>query len=105
MPILDGYETCDKIFKLFNQPRMFSHDECIIQIDKNPEEDLMAKNIEMNKRLQFNRSKKSKIVKTNKIKSMIPYLVAISSTPKTQKLEEELVALGFNMFIENPVQS
>ena len=30
MPISDGYETCDKIFKLFNQQRMFSHDECII---------------------------------------------------------------------------
>ena len=34
---------------------------------------------------------------------MIPYLVAISSTPKTNKLEEELIARGFNMFIENPI--
>ena len=33
----------------------------------------------------------------------MPFLVACSSTPKNQKLEEELKLLGFNMFIENPV--
>ena len=36
---------------------------------------------------------------------MMPFLVAISSTPKTEKLESELEALGFNMFIENPLQN
>ena len=36
---------------------------------------------------------------------MIPYLVAISSTPRTKKLEEKLEDLGFNMFVENPIQN
>ena len=30
MPISDGYETCEKIYKLFHQNKMFSHEECII---------------------------------------------------------------------------
>ena len=60
--------------------------------------------MDMNKRLMFNGSK-NKIFITNKIKKMIPYLVAISSNPKTKKLEEQLEALGFNIFIENPIQN
>ena len=45
----------------------------------------------------------SKIIKTNKIKNHIPLLVACSSTPKNQKLEEELDNLGFNLFVETPM--
>ena len=35
----------------------------------------------------------------------MPFLVACSSTLRTPELEDELEAIGFNMFIEQPVSN
>ena len=35
----------------------------------------------------------------------MPLLVACSSTLRTPELEEELLLIGFNMFIEQPVSN
>ena len=37
MPISDGFEACTKILNLFNQQKMFSNSECILQPDSRVE--------------------------------------------------------------------
>lgn len=87
MPISDGYETCEKIVKLFNQKRLFSHQEMIIQIDD-------KSNLVDNNRMMIpnmNRGRSGSIIrKTNKIKKKLPLLVAVSSLMETPQLMEKI---------------
>ena len=34
MPICDGFDACDKIFKLFNKPKMFGCSNYVFKIDE-----------------------------------------------------------------------
>ena len=104
MPISDGYEACKKIFDLFNQEKIFSHQESLIQINENPAVALPFQN--NNRRGQPQIPKvSSKITFMNFLQRKMPMLVACSSTISTPELEKELTELGFDMFIEQPISN
>ena len=101
MPISDGYEACKKIFSLFNKEKMFSHLESLIQINDNA---MPLKKTPSRRRMQMLREP-SNMVQMNSLQRRMPLLVACSSTLSTPELEEELKAIGFSMFIEQPISN
>ena len=102
MPISDGYEACKKIFSLFNQEKMFSHLESLIQISDN---DNIPIRKTPNRKGKHMMELPSKMVQMNSLQRRMPLLVACSSTLSTPELEEELKAIGFSMFIEQPISN
>ena len=91
MPISDGYETCQKIIKLFNKNTMFSHNKSIILAED--EDEIPVTPVWKNKNgLSFQ--------KLNLMQRQTPLLIACSSEIRSQTLEDKLLDVGFNYYIE-----
>ena len=95
MPILNGFEAGEKISDLFLKDNSPSHTDL-------EDGDQQIPHNQMIQRRRGGLPSPNKVLKKNRNRKC-PFMLACSSTPDSQELQERLKACGFNMYIEQPL--